>query len=101
MPKCTVTRTHRLGRKLAERDRDPPVPGPIEHASVLNSDLNRYVSYLKIPSFAYGGLDQPEPIPRLCDPQILTLMSDRAMMIAGFEEVNGQRYYQGWWIQWV
>jgi len=23
------------------------------------------------------------------------------MMGCGFEEIDGRRYYQGWWMQWV
>jgi len=23
------------------------------------------------------------------------------MMVVGFEEIAGVRYYQGWWMQWV
>jgi hypothetical protein len=25
---------------------------------------------------------------------------DRGMMVCGFEEIDGQRFYQGWWITW-
>lgn len=35
-------------------------------------------------------------IPTLMDPEILTFSSARGMMIAGFEEIDGRRYYQAW-----
>ncbi len=31
---------------------------------------------------------------------MMAFNSDRGMMAVGFEEINGQRYYQGWWFQW-
>lgn len=39
-------------------------------------------------------------IPILMDPEILTFSSARGMMIAGFEEIDGRRCYQGWLIHW-
>jgi hypothetical protein len=43
----------------------------------------------------------PSAIPDLLEPQLLTVNSERGMMVVGFEEIAGVRYYQGWWMQWV
>jgi len=32
---------------------------------------------------------------------VLAFYSDRGMMVCGFEEIDGRRYYQGWWMQWI
>lgn len=54
-----------------------------------------------LPLSTYKFADETPPIPNLWQPELVTFMSDRAMMVAGFEEIEGQRYYQGWWIRWV
>ena|SRR5690554_5190334 len=100
MPKCTVTRTHHRGRKLNSRDWDQPIPGPVQHESTMHPTLNRWVSYLRVVRMMHGGMEDREPLPRLYEPQILTFGSDGGCMIAGFEEIDGHRYYQGWYIQW-
>lgn len=98
MPRCTVTRTHRYGEKLHPRDWPTPVPGPVFFQVARNAGLNRAVPQLCVvrPEASRGDV-----VPPLCDPQILTMSSDQGMMIAGFEEVDGRRYYQGWYIRWV
>lgn len=52
-------------------------------------------------SLAKFGARIPSAIPDLLDPVLLTFGSDRGMMVCGFEEIAGVRYYQGWWMQWV
>lgn len=44
-------------------------------------------------------MDKP-PFPDLMDVELMTFSSNRAMMIRGFEEIEGSRYYQGWYIVW-
>ncbi|EFV84168.1 hypothetical protein HMPREF0005_02910 [Achromobacter xylosoxidans C54] len=51
-------------------------------------------------SLAKFGARIPSAIPDLLDPVLLTFGSDRGMMVCGFEEIAGVRYYQGWWMQW-
>lgn len=98
--KASVIRTHRNGMKPQDRDRDPPVLGEIMLHSQRHPQLNRTVSYLKMKEMAHGGIFHPPKIPDLQDPQLLTLATGvGAMMIAGFEEINGRRYYQGWYIR--
>ncbi|VFR81352.1 hypothetical protein RAN3_2563 [plant metagenome] len=48
-----------------------------------------------------GGHNPNPPIPDLQDPVLMTLHTSRAMLFRGWEEIDGQRYYQVWWIQWV
>ena len=98
MPRCTVTRTHRLGEKLHPRDWPTPIPGPVYFQVAQHPALNRSVPQLVVHRTAANQVGQ---IPPLCDPQILTLASDQGMMIAGFEEIDSRRYYQGWYIRWV
>jgi hypothetical protein len=38
-------------------------------------------------------------LPDLHDIELLAF-GECAMMLAGFEEVQGRRYYQGWWVRW-
>ncbi|WAI82283.1 MULTISPECIES: hypothetical protein [Achromobacter] len=47
------------------------------------------------------GATVPSAIPDLLNPQLLTFSSDRSMMVVGFEEIDGRRYYQGWRMQWL
>ena len=101
MPACTIIRTHRRGHALRDRDFDPPVSGPIRMGTTIHPTLKRYVNYLVVARNGQFGADEAPPIPALWEPELLTFMSDRAMMLAGFEEIEGQRYYQGWWIQWI
>jgi hypothetical protein len=64
--------------------------------SQLHPQLSRTISYLTMKEMTHGGRFHPPKIPDLQDPQLLTLATAiGAMMIAGFEEVNGHRYFQG------
>ncbi len=38
-------------------------------------------------------------LPDLHDVELIAF-GERAMMLNGFEEIEGRRYYQGWWIRW-
>jgi hypothetical protein len=38
-------------------------------------------------------------LPELHDIELLAF-GERAMMLSGFEEVDGRRFYQGWWVRW-
>jgi hypothetical protein len=38
-------------------------------------------------------------LPDLHDVELIAF-GERAMMLNGFEEVDGSRYYQGWWVRW-
>jgi hypothetical protein len=38
-------------------------------------------------------------VPDLHDIELLSF-GERAMMLTGFEEVEGRRFYQGWWVRW-
>lgn len=97
MPHCTVTRTHRLGQPLDKRDWPAPIPGPVYFQSANSPTLNRQVNQLIVHR---TEADQLHPIPPLCDPRILTMSSNHGMIVSGFEEIDGRRYYQGWYIRW-
>lgn len=96
----TITRTHRLGQPLRPADRIT-VPGPIIMETVYSQTMRRYVEQLVVWRSTHGGATPaPSPIPALNDPQILTLATEYGgMMLSGFEEIEGRRYYQGWYIR--
>lgn len=100
MLNCTITRTHRRGQKLHERDRDPPVPGPLRLEATMPPELRRVVKKLTIVRHGLYGSNMDSPIPDLWQPELQALISERAMMITGFEEIGAQRYYQGWYVPW-
>jgi|SRR5690606_5427744 len=96
----TITRTHRLGQPLHPADRIT-VPGPIIMETVYSQTMRRYVEQLVVWRSTHGGATPaPSPIPALNDPHILTLATEYGgMMLSGFEEIEGRRYYQGWYIR--
>lgn len=101
MPACTITRTHERGRKRSDWDADP-IPGPVTFGVTYIPELNRHIECLRVERGHYkDGRPRPDALPPLLEPQIRTFMSDRAMMVSGFEQIDGCRYYQGWFIQWV
>ncbi|MCP2517375.1 hypothetical protein M5J07_20720 [Achromobacter mucicolens] len=67
----------------------------------MREDMRRYISVMTLDTLAKCGASQKGPIPDLLEPELLTFGSDRGMMVCGFEEIDGRRYYQGWWMQWV
>lgn len=98
---CTVTRTHCLGEKRPDRDPGPTIAGTVRMYSIMRDDLKRYVRVMTMDSLATFGATKKSPIPDLLQPELLTFASDRGMMVCGFEEIDGKRYYQGWWMQWI
>lgn len=100
MPNCTVTRTHRLGKPLRERDFDTPIPGPVSMCSSMDEDLKRMVSHLNIVRMTFGGGAVPPPIPHLYEPQLVTFSTETGFVVKGFEVIDGRRYYQSWYIRW-
>jgi hypothetical protein len=69
--------------------------------SMLHKGLNRHVPCMTLTGLAEFGARVLSPIPDLLEPQLLTFSSDRGMMVVGFEEIAGRKYYQGWWMQWI
>ena len=99
--RCTVIRTHILGRKRHDNDPASAVTGTVRMYSIMREDMRRYISVMTLDTLAKFGASQKGPIPDLLEPELLTFGSDRGMMVCGFEEIDGRRYYQGWWMQWV
>ncbi|WP_313619589.1 hypothetical protein [Achromobacter sp.] len=99
--RCTVVRTHYLGQQRRDNDPAPPVTGTVRMYSIMRDDMRRYISVMTLDTLAKFGAPQKSPIPDLLEPELLTFGSDRGMMVCGFEEIDGRRYYQGWWMQWV
>ncbi|KDD41754.1 hypothetical protein [Bordetella bronchiseptica] len=97
---CSVIRTHRFGERLSDRDWDPPVVGTVQMQTAFVQALNRAIPMMTMDSLETFGSTRRAPIPDLWEPRLLTFGSNRGMMVAGFEEINGRRYYQGWWLQW-
>lgn len=100
MPKCTITRTHRRGQPLRDRDFDPPVPGPVSMASVMDEGLKRMADRLTIDRMTRDGGAVPSPIPDLYEPQLVTFGTEGGLVVKGFEIIDGRRYYQSWYIRW-
>lgn len=98
---CTVVRTHLLGEKRRDNDPAPGVTGKVRMYSIMREDMKRYIRVMTMDSLATFGASQASPIPDLLQPELLTFASDRGMMVCGFEEIDGRRYYQGWWLQWL
>ncbi len=98
---CSVLRTHHLGERRRDNDPGQPVVGVVRMYSMLHTGLNRHVPRMTMEALAKFGATVPSAIPDLLEPQLLTFGSDRGMMVVGFEEIAGCRYYQGWWMQWV
>ncbi len=98
---CSVLRTHHLGERRRDNDPGQPVVGTVHMYTMPHQELNRHVPRLTMESLAKFGARIPSAIPDLLDPVLLTFGSDRGMMVCGFEEIAGVRYYQGWWMQWV
>jgi len=73
---------------------------PCAHISKHRKDGRDNRSVLFSDRMAHGGADRPPPIPHLMDVVLMGFRSDRAMMVRGFEEIDGARYYQGWHITW-
>jgi hypothetical protein len=101
MLRCLVLRTHRLGECLRDKDFGAPVEGSVRMYSIYHQPLRRHVQIMTLDSHEQFGATQRSAIPDLLEPQLLTFSSDRGMMVAGLEEIAGQRFYQGWWIQWI
>lgn len=99
MPNCTVSRTHHHGRPL-----DPAewryVPGPVDMYSIFRESQRRWVSCLHVVRQLGGGARGESPFADLMDVELMTFSTDRAMLVRGFEEIDGARYYQGWHIVW-
>ncbi len=95
----TITHTHRLGQPLRPVDR-VTAPGPIAVETVCSQTTRWYVEQWIVWRARHAGATPaPSPIPALNDPQILTLATEYGgMMLLGFEEIEGRRYYQGWHI---
>ncbi|CAE32213.1 hypothetical protein [Bordetella bronchiseptica] len=97
---CSVTRTHRQGERLKDREWDQPVIGIVRMQTAFIQTLNREVPMMTMDSLETFGKSRRGAIPDLLEPRLLTFCSDRGMMVVGFEEICGRRYYQGWWIRW-
>lgn len=99
MPNCTVSRTHRYGRPL-DCSEWRYVAGPVDMYSIYRENQKRWVSCLKVMRQLGGGAMGESPFPDLMDAELMTFSTDRAMLVRGFEEIDGARYYQGWYIVW-
>lgn len=101
MPDVTILRTHYRGQKCDLRDVEP-LKGPISYSTQYFPELNRHVDCMRIKRGHYrDGRERPDAAPPLCEPRILTFDTENGMMITGFEQIDGCRYYQGWYIRWV
>ena len=96
---CTVTRTHRFGEKRPDHDPRPTVTGTVRMYSIMREDMKRYMRVMTMDGLQKFGATHKSEIPDLLQPELLTLASDRGMMVCGLEEIEGR--HQGWWMQWV
>lgn len=68
--------------------------------SIMREDMKRYIRVMTMDGLQKFGATDKGAIPDLLQPELLTFSSDCGMMVCGFEEIDGCRYYQGWWMQW-
>lgn len=99
--RCSVVRTHYLGQKRRDNDPAPAVTGTMRMYSITREDMRRQIRVMTMDSLAKFGAPSKGSIPDLLEPELLTFSSDRGMMVCGFEEIDGRRYYQSWWVQWI
>ncbi|MNV16771.1 hypothetical protein D3C71_1075400 [compost metagenome] len=99
--RCSVVRTHYLGQKRRDNDPAPAVTGTVRMYSITREDMRRQIRVMTMDSLAKFGAPSKGSIPDLLEPELLTFSSDRGMMVCGFEEIDGRRYYQSWWVQWT
>lgn len=97
----SVVRTLYLGQKRRDNDPALAVLGTVRMYSITRQDMRRQVRVMTMDGLAKFGATEKGPIPDLLEPELLTFGSERGMMVCGFEEIDGRRYYQGWWIRWV
>ena len=98
--KCTIVRTHEKGHTLRDTAFGPAVEGPVEMSSYYHDGLRRYVEVLSVVRRHHGGASKTSLIPDLHEPHLVTFGSEaQAMMVSGWEEIHGQRYYQGWYVR--
>jgi len=98
---CTVQRTHESGKPKARGILGPGAKGIVSMYSIKHEAMKRSVRVMQLIAAGEESTPGVKPlIPSLMDPEILTFSSARGMMIAGFEEIDGRRYYQGWLLHW-
>lgn len=101
MPEVTIIRTHHRGQKCNLREVEP-LKGPITYGTLYSTDLNRHVDCMRLKRGHYrDGRERPDAAPPLFEPRILTFDTEVGMMLTGFEQIDGTRYYQGWYIRWA
>lgn len=98
---CAVQRTHYRGELRRDNDPGQIVVGTVRMYSIMHEKLKRYVSVMTMRPLHGYDTGPKVTIPDLLEPTLLTFGSERGMMVSGFEEIDGQRYYQGWWMQWT
>lgn len=97
-----VHRTHARGQQLDKKGIDGPYPGRVHMYSHFRPDLRRQVQVMELASSGNPGQpDYKVGLPQLQDPTLLTFDSERGLAITGFEEIDGARFCQGWWVQWL
>lgn len=75
--------------------------GTVRMYSITREDMRRHIRVMTMDGLAKFGGSAKGSIPDLLEPELLTVASDRGTMVCGFEEIDGRRYYQGWWMQWT
>lgn len=99
---CSVIRTHRQGQRLRDDARDAPAYGHVQMCRAHYEALNRSVEVMRLDADDGSGQRRNyHVIPDLFEPRMLAFTSARGMMVVGFEEIQNQRFYQGWWVQWI
>ncbi|MET0184928.1 MAG: hypothetical protein ABW210_05675 [Achromobacter sp.] len=98
---CTVQRTHEAGKPKQRGILGPGLRGNVSMYAITHADMKRNVRVMQLLEPGEESTPDVRPlIPCLFDPEILTFSSTRGMMVVGFEELCGHRYYQGWLLHW-
>ncbi|MGH8465164.1 MAG: hypothetical protein ACRER5_13520 [Pseudomonas sp.] len=95
---CAVTRTQYFGELHHERDCGSTITGTVRMYPILREDMKRYIRVMTLDDLQKLGVTEKCAIPDLLRPELLTFSSDRGMVVCGFEEIDGRRSYQGWWM---
>lgn len=98
---CIVQQTHERGVAKARGSLGSSHVGEARLYSIMHPEMKRSVRVLQLMPIGEGSTPGADTlIAGLLDPQVLSFSSDKGLAMSGFEEIAGQRFYQGWIITW-
>ncbi len=99
--KVQVTRTHRRGRPVDVNrlDSEPAHIGDFGFSFQEVRGLRRASRVASLRPIENASASVESVIPAIHDVELLAF-GDQAMLLSGFEEDDGVRYYQSWYVRW-